>query len=323
MIDTNVQLTHVMALALDSRTDYHTGVLRCITSRIGDVGVKGYVDRSELHLVAGNSLESFQIGQKLDIKNEAEIIHQLSQNSLEFIGLEDPDIWIDTNSNLLHLYFTLPFINVATDKYCVHLGHAVGRDLNSLEMTLPSLMADDKISAKELSIAPLNRQGFRFNLVESSDKINNVSYSVVRVAVVEDMAKPWTYGNIVFHPGKSKIPWIGGHASPGPLFSKNFIDVGSGKCLGLINGREANQQINGHTVYGIFSVGLFIYDFETGVIDWVSPQPFIYDSEAKNITFASQFVATKPGEGILFAHVDDSFVRAYTLNAASIKSLLP
>ena len=168
VIDTNLQFTHVMALALDSRTDYHTGVLRCITSRIGDVGVKGYVDRSELHLVAGNSLESFQIGQKLDIKNEAEIIHQLSQNSLEFIGLEDPDIWIDTNSNLLHLYFTLPFINVATDKYCVHLGHAVGRDLNSLEMTLPSLMADDKISAKELSIAPLNRQGFRFNQATKS-----------------------------------------------------------------------------------------------------------------------------------------------------------
>ena len=72
----------------------------------------------------------------------------------------------------------------------------------------------------------------------------------------------------------------------------------------------------------MFSVGLFIYDYENGKIDWVSPQPFIQDSEAKTITFASQFVETKKSEGILYAHVDDSFVRAYTLDAEAIKSLL-
>jgi len=37
--------------------------------------------------------------------------------------------------------------------------------------------------------------------------------------------------NIIFH-GLAK------DASPGPLFSKNFIDVGEGKLLGIINGRE-------------------------------------------------------------------------------------
>ena len=109
----------------------------------------------------------------------------------------------------------------------------------------------------------------------------------------------------------------------GPLFSKDFIDVGEGKLLGVINGREANRHVDGKILYGIFSVGLFIYDYENGKIDWVSPEPFIQDSEAKTITFASQFVETTPGQGILYAHVDDSFIRAYTLNAEGIRSLLP
>ena len=74
-------------------------------------------------------------------------------------------------------------------------------------------------------------------------------------------------------------------------------------------------------------MGLFLYNYENGKIDWVSPEPFIQDSEAKTITFASQVVETGEGggegEGILYAHVDDSFVRAYTLRAEDIKSLLP
>jgi hypothetical protein len=90
-----------------------------------------------------------------------------------------------------------------------------------------------------------------------------------------------------------------------------------------MNGREANKKIEGKTKYGIFSVGLFIYDYEKGKIDWVSPEPLIRDTEAKTITFASQFVETNQGEGILYAHVDDSFVRAYTLYADGLKALLP
>ncbi len=45
-----------------------------------------------------------------------------------------------------------------------------------------------------------------------------------------------------FSSQRTRIPWIAGHASPGPLFPKNFIDVGDGKLLGVINGREANQK---------------------------------------------------------------------------------
>jgi hypothetical protein len=143
------------------------------------------------------------------------------------------------------------------------------------------------------------------------------------VAIAKDMGKSWEYGETVFHPAEWNIPWIGGHASPGPLFSENFIKIGEGKRLGLINGREANRIVGNETQYGLFSVGLFIYDYEEGKILWVSPKPFIEDSEATTITFVSQFIEAGKGEGIMYAHVDDSFVRAYTLKAELLKPLLP
>lgn len=328
VVEANQRFKHVMAITLDQRTHYQKGVIRCITSREGDIAMKGTIDRSELHKIKGNSLEYFVIGEKLNIKNESEIIKKLSSKNQNFIGFEDPDIWVDKKTDLMHLYFTLSFINkVEKGKSKTHLGHAVGNDLNSLEMTMPILMADQRSGAKELAVAPLNKQGFRYNLVESSDKIGDDTYSVVRIAIAENMGKPWKFGEIVFHPAEYNIAWIGGHASPGPFFGKNFIDMGKGRLLGIMNGCEANQKIDKETKYGTFSIGLFIYDYENGKIKWVSPKPFIQDSEAgKNgmraITFASQFVETGLDSGILYAHVDDSFVRAYTLNAKVIKSLI-
>jgi len=324
VIEIDNRFKHVMAITLDPRTNYKEGIIRCITSREGNVEIKGYIDRSELYKVKGNSLESFVIGKHLNIKNEAEIVSKIIEENLEFIGLEDPDIWIDEKNDLIHLYFTLPLINRTEDnKNKIHIGHAIGKNIDSLEMTMPVLQADEIGGAKELSVAPVNKQGFRYNLVESSKKENDFTYSVIRLAITEDMGKPWKFGKIIFHPKEHNISWIGGHASPGPLFSKSFIDVGEGKLLGIINGREANKIIDGKTKYGMFSIGLFIYDYENGKIDWVSPESFIQDSEATTITFASQFIETKLGEGILYAHVDDSFIRAYTLKAKLIKPLLP
>ncbi len=329
VINTDKKFIHVMAVALDPRTQYKDGVIRCITSREGNVTVKGYVDRSELHKVKGNSLEHFEIGERLIIKNEKEIIDSLTPEGWDFIGLEDPDIWIDSVTNLMHLYFTIPIKPSAKmhkdgEKIKIHLGHAEGKDLDSLEMTIPVLMDTIQLSAKEVSIAPINKKGFRYNLIESRDRQTDTTYSVVKVAIAEDMSKPWKYGDTVFHPAEHNISWIAGHASPGPLLSRNFIDVGEGKLLGVINGREANQKKeDGTTKYGMFSIGLFIYDYENGKIDWVSPEPLIQDSEAITITFVSQFVETGIGEGILYAHVDDSFVRAYTLKAEDLKVLLP
>lgn len=325
VIETDNRFKHVMALTLDPRSNYKEGIIRCITNREGDVQIKGYLDRSELYKISGDSLESFKIGDRLNIKNEKEIINKLLEKDWDFIGLEDPDIWIDKETDLMHVYFTIPIRYIdKTKKIKIHLGHAVGKDLNSLEMTDPVLMDIGEMSAKEVSIAPLNSKGFRYNLVESRDRQTDTTYSIVKVAISKEMGQSWKYGETVFHPKENNIPWIGGHASPGPLFPKSFIDVGEGKLLGVINGREANQKlVDGKIKYGIFSVGLFIYDYENGKIEWVSPEPFVKDSEAVTITFASQFVETGLGEGVLYAHVDDSFVRAYKLKAESIKFLLP
>lgn len=328
VLSPDIRFKHVMAITLDPQTQFKDGVIRCITHREGDVTVKGYVDRSELYRVKGTSLEHFDISNRLIIKNEKEILYSLIPEGWDFIGLEDPDIWVDSETNLMHLYFTIPIkpsekMHSMGEKIKIHLGHAVGKDLDSLEMTMPVLMDSGQLSAKEVSIAPLNSNGFRYNLIESRDRQAETTYSIVKIAIAEDMGKPWKYGETAFHPKEHNIPWIGGHASPGPLLSKSFIDVGDGKLLGIMNGREANKKIGDKIKYGMFSIGLFIYDYENGKIDWVSPKPFIQDSEATTITFASHFVETKQGEGILYAHVDDSFVRAYTLKAELLRFMLP
>lgn len=325
------RFAHVMALALDPRSEYREGVIRCVMSREGDVAVKGFLDRSALFRAQGGSLDHFAITAPLSIRNERDVVRALADGGQwDFIGLEDPDIWVDPGSGLVHVYFTMPFIHRAEKKNgaAINLGHAVGRDLDSLEMADPVLrscyMGGEAEGAKEVSIAPVNTQGVRLNLVESScGRGTGRKYSTVRVAIAEDMNGPWRYGDTVFHPGEEHISWIGGHASPGPLFPREFIDVGKNKVLGAINGREADRRAGERIEYGAFSVGLFIYDYENGAIDWVSPEPFIRDSEARTITFASQFVGTGKGAGILYAHVDDSFVRAYALHAEAMKSLLP
>jgi hypothetical protein len=321
------RFSHMMAITLDPSSQYKRGVVRCITNREGNVDEKGYIDRSELYKISGDTLEHFTVGERLEIQNEKEIIKQLSGEDFDFLGLEDPDIWIDGDTGLMHLYFTMPFVGKDRKKDVsqIHLGHAVGKDLDSLVMTVPALQADamGKNTAKEVSIAPKNSKGLRNNLFESSSIENKVWYSTVRVGVAANMDEPWQFGETIFHPKEKNIAWAGGHASPGPLFSKEFIDVGEGRLLGVMNGREANRHIGDTTKYGMFSVGLFIYDYESGKIDWVSPQPFIIDSQAKTITFASQMVEIGNGEAILYAHVDDSFVRAYTLHAEDLKALLP
>ncbi len=316
---------HVMALTLDPTSDYKRGVIRCITSRTGDPGMKGNVDHSELRFVSSDSPEHFKVGEKLNLKHADQIIAELDGEEWDFLGLEDPDIILDPDTGLMLLYFPMPFKSVDPTKEegIVHLGHAVGENLDSLEMTVPAIRGDLKNSAKELSVAPKSKSGVRHNLVESSIIENGVYYSTVRIAEAEDLGKPWELGKTIFHPKEMGIEWADGHASPAALFSKDFLDIDEGKMLGLLNGRGRNRIVNGETVYDPFRIGLFIYDYENGKIDWVSPEPFIGDSEAKNITFASQFVETGPGEGTLYAHVDDSFVRAYTIKAADLKQLLP
>ena len=62
--------------------------------------IKGYIDRSELYKIKGNSLESFVIGKHLNINNETEILTQLDRKRLGFSWFEDPDIYIDEENRL-------------------------------------------------------------------------------------------------------------------------------------------------------------------------------------------------------------------------------
>lgn len=331
VLEIDSRFRHVMALALDPSQEYKKGVVRCIINREGDIKVRGYTDRSELHFASETSSGNFSIGEKLCIENESEIINDLNVEGLDFIGLEDPDIWQDTNTNLLHLYFTIPLISRDKSKKLsrVHLGHAVGKVLTSLRMTEPVLTASATkyahSRAKEVAIAPLNSRGYRFNLFEGRQRFpeDPFSYSVIMVARADNMGLPWEFGPIIFNPKERNTSWIAGHASPGPFFPRDFIDVGKNKVLGILNGREENRMVGNEVRYGMFSVGLHIYDYEQGAIDWFSPEPFIQDTEAINITFASQFIETGSGKGVLYAHVDDSFVRAYELDASKIRSLIP
>src|SRR3989344_2817272 len=139
------RFSHMMALALDPNSGYKRGVIRCITSREGDVEIKGYVDRSQLYTVSGDSLEHFTVGERLQIKNEDEILKALTPEGWECIGLEDPDIWIDKDTGLTHVYFTIPIKPSDPEKKIrIHLGHAVGKDLHSLEMTEPVLLRSEE-----------------------------------------------------------------------------------------------------------------------------------------------------------------------------------
>jgi hypothetical protein len=315
---------HMMALSLDEKSGYKQGLIRCIESRVGDVEQAGYIDRSVLHYVSANDSGKFIVGEKLEMAGEADFLKQVEGEEWDCLGFEDPNIWNDSDDGLTHIYFTIPLLNkIEKNKMQIHLGHAEGKDLKSLKITMPALINNDKTgTAKEVSIAPKNSRGERLNLFESSDIINGDWYSTIRVAISQQAGGDWKFGETIFHPNKQNRSWCSGHASPGPLFPKSFIDVGENKLLGLMNGREANKKIGDKIKYGRFSPGLFIYNYETGIIEWVADEPLFKDSEARTITFVSQFVQTGEKEGVVYAHIDDSFVRAYTLNSEKIKKLI-
>ncbi len=316
------RFAHVMALALNPQTQFRDGVIRCITSREGNVAVSGFIDRSELHLVSAAGVHEYDIGERLFIENEDRVVGNLLPNGYEFLGFEDPDLFSDAEGKL-HLYCTIPLVNRARGKSRIYLGHAEGPGLESLCMTEPVLMHPGK-TAKEVSLAPQAEDGVWRHLIESNASgTARSAYSTVRVAKAGGYGPPWEYGATLLHPAKAGIPWAGGHASPGPLLPRSFIDIGEGKLAGFLNGRSHDRVQNEQVVFGTFAIGLFIYDYEHGEIPWVSPQPVIEDSAAETITFASQFVESGDREGVLYAHVDDSFVRAYQVRADAVRSLLP
>lgn len=307
---------HIMALAVDksSTEEGFSGLARIITKREGDVDIAGYIDRSQLFLVKSNDGLKWNQIKKLEIEGIEKIIEKYKKENSEFIGLEDPDIWTDENDKK-HVYFTIPFID-----YGLFLGHAEGKTLENLIATEPVLCPrfDIGISGfKELAMSPIKYKGKRINLTEAG-----ADTSIITAVEAKDMGSKWKYLKVALHPFNTKYGWCAEHLSPCTFLPKEFIDAGN-LLVGIVNGREKSKKEDEKTIYNKFRPGLILYNYKTGNIPWISPEPLFEDPDAATITFASDFMIKNKNEGILFAHVDDSFVRAYRIDSKALKEFLP
>ena len=177
---------------------------------------------------------------------------------------------------------------------------------------------------KEVTISPVNSKGYRINMAESMIVINNEDLSVTISARGKELGKPWEYREIVIDPRKINYGWCNGETSPMILFPREFISLKTRELsVGMINGREPKKMTNGEKIYGKFRPGLVIYNIETGKVEWIAPDCLFEDPDARTITFSSDFIQTGKKEGILYAHVNDSFVRAYKIYAEELKKLIP
>jgi hypothetical protein len=326
VLETDGRCEHIMALHFDPRGDYEEGIARCVVSRAGDVEEPGFIDRSRIHAVDVRSPYDVELGPELDIAGSQAVVEDLAEfDRCNFLGFEDPNLWCDRESGVLHFYCTVPFLDRNAGEISVYLGHAEGPGLDSLRMTAPVLEPEPDVhrGAKEVAIAPPSSEGGRYNLVESNDVVDDTWYSVLRTAVAPGLTGPWEYGEVALHPRDHSYDWFAGHASPGPLLPPEFVDVGESRRVGLLNGREAERREGGAPTFGSFTVGLSVYDFERGTVEWVSPEPVIEDPAAETITFASAYRLLGPETGLIYAHIDDSFVRAYRVDTAALESYLP
>ena len=313
----------VMALTVDKQTfgaETKRGLVRVITKRIGNENIAGYVDRSELWQVESQDGLSWHKTSVLKITGIKRQIDELGKEcNGKFLGLEDPDIYTDEKGTK-HIYFTIAFMLGKKRGYRVFLGHAEGLSLDSLNATAPVMkpLEGKNRGYKEVVISPIITNGYRINLTESNDK----DYSVIASAKAENFGSLWQPIGIPFHPKKDGKEWCAEHASPCAIFSPDFIRHGD-LLVGIMNGREKSEIIKGRKIYKKFRPGLFLFNPTTGEIPWVAPEPLFEDPNAVTITFASDFVELNSNEGLLYAHVNDCFVRVYQISKKGIADRLP
>lgn len=323
-----------MALCIDlvNRNPYR-GIARQIIDRRGSPDIPGFLDRSKLIIVESYDLLNWKIIGDLAMKGLEKVISELlgdAKDEKDFIGLEDPDILVD-ESGKKHVYFTIPFkykiSHGVTDvhRYDVYVGHAEGNNLEQLTATKPVLgRVDNKIVGfKEICPSPIVNNGERFVLAETFvDRDGERKYSAISVSKARNLSKKWEYKKLVHDPEKESKYWCRGHSSPCRIFDPALLS--SGKYLvGIMNGRETTEEIEGKKHYRKFRPGLFLFDAKSGDIVWVDNEPLLEDPIATTITFASELVCLNKKEAILYAHPNDSFVRAYKLNLQKIKERLP
>ena len=314
--------TRYMALSVDKESiNPYFGLAREITKSKGSVDIPGFVDESKLIIVQSKDLLSWEKISDLKIKGIEKIIKELSGNDKYFIGLEDPDIYIE--NKLKQVFFTIAFKYKNKTGYEVYLGHAQGKSLNNLTATQPNLspILNKNIRGfKEVAISPIKINGKMINLTEAQI-VEKEEISAIEFSKAKSMSKPWKHLGIALDPTEMRYRWCRGHLSPCYFFPKDFVNYNN-LLICIVNGREPDKSTNNQKVYGKFRPGLILFNPETGEIPWVSKEPLFEDPDARTITFASDFIQTKKDEGLLYAHVNDSFVRVYKINAKELQKYL-
>ena len=299
-----------MALCIDpSSKNPYIGIARQITERQGNPDIPGYVDKSRLVLVESHDLLNFKILGELNICNINESIEVLEKVEHFFIGLEDPDILID-DKNIKHIYFTIPFKYKHKEGCEIFIGHAHGNELDKLkaENHVLSKVSNEIAGFKEICPLPLNADGKLNVLVETFvDRGENRQFSAVGLIEFKDYHKNWEFVKLIHDPEKEKRDWCSWHSSTCRFFDPNFLTY-RGYLVGLMNGREKTQEINGQKIYGKFRPGLFLFDTSSKEIVWIDDEPLLEDPLATTITFASELVYLNDNEAILYAHPNDSFI---------------
>jgi hypothetical protein len=318
-----------MALCVDpSSKNPYRGIARQVTERVGNVDIPGYTDRSRLLIVKSQDLLKWDIVGDLRIDGIDEVLEKLGGADKEFIGLEDPDILIDENGTK-HVYFTIPFkhkTNSVNDvvKYDVYVGHAEGRSLDHLVSTDPVLgkVNGEIVGFKEICPIPSTNANYRTLLAETFvSRTQEKGFSAIGLARTKTLEGKWTYQKLVHNPETENKEWCAGHSSPCRIFDPSFLKQGR-YLVGIMNGREPTKVIDSQKIYGKFRPGLFLFDSNSGNIVWVDDNHLLEDPIATTITFASDLVYLNDSEAILYAHPNDSFVRAYKINKSRLKKYL-
>ncbi len=325
-----------MALCIDpSSKNPYRGIARQVVDREGDVDVSGYVDISKLVLVESDDLLNWRETGDLKIKGLEKILEKLVKGDRKnklFVGLEDPDIFIG-GDGMKHVYFTIPFVyerdgNKTND---VYVGHAFGKSLNHLTATDPVLNGINKKirGFKEICPVPLERNK---RLVMSETSVykgksliyggKDKEYSATGLSQAEDLAGEWKFLKLIHDPEEDPKEWCAGSSSPCRIFDPKILNI-NGSLVGIMNGRELPEITEGKILYKKFRPGLFLFDPKKLEMNWISDEPLLEDPTATTITFASELVQLNKKEALLYAHVNDSFVRVYKLNLNEIRKMLP
>jgi len=314
----------VMALSIDKNSNNPVkGLAReILRSNQNDPRIYGNTDESKLIIVESDNGLQWKKVADLKIKGIDKIISKLAGKDKVLMGLEDPDIWTD-EKEIKHIYFTIALKYKNEHGLDIYLGHAQGKTLETLKATPPILgPTSQKIRGfKEAAISPIATKGKRLNLTESW-KLKEDGHSLQTIAVVEaeDMGKPWNLKSF-FDLKEKGYHWCKEELSPCRFIPKEMVDFGD--CLVVIvNGREPKKKMDNKEVRGDYKPGLILFNTKTGEIPWIAKEPLFEDPDAKSITFASEFVQTSKDEGILYCHVDDSFVRAYKINMKELKKYI-